>query len=229
MRGALSPSRVARLRALAGHVVLGLALAACASTARVRDAGTPAVDVSSYRTYAWAIAAPVIDADETRARDAAVLEATIRQAVDRALAAKGYRLAEGTTPDFLVDFGVRLEERTTDTFGEYIAYRDRGGGQGLGAAFLLGYAQGTVLLELTDARSRARAWSGARTAVLDDGQDIAKLERAVDEILAGFPAAGSGDAGGDGEAASGAAAGGTAGKPERERLHLDRYISVPEP
>ncbi len=26
-----------------------------------------------------------------------------------------------------------------------------------------------------------------------------------------------------------AAAGGTAGKPERERLHLDRYISVPEP
>lgn len=227
MRETLSQSRVAgrpSLRALVSHVVLGLALAACASATRVRDTGTPAVDVSAYRTYAWATAAPVIDADEERARDAAVLEVTIRAAVDRVLAAKGYRLAEGTTPDFLVDFGVRLEERTTDSFGEYIAYRDRGGHQGLGSAFVMGYEEGTLLLEVTDARSHARAWSGARTTVLDDGQDVSKLERAVGEILAGFPAAGAG------EAASGEAeADEAAGQPKPRRVDLDRYISVPDP
>ncbi|MEW6272773.1 MAG: DUF4136 domain-containing protein [Thermodesulfobacteriota bacterium] len=214
------------LRRLAGHAVLGVALAACASTARVRDATAPAVDVSAYRTYEWATAAPVIEADAERERDAAVLEITIRDAVDRQLAAKGYRRAEGASPDFLVDFGVRLEEKSTDTFGEYIAYRDRGGHQGLGSAFVFGYEEGTLLLEVTDARSRARAWSGAQRTVLDDGQDVAKLERAVDELLAGFPAAGAepaeGAAGAESEAAP-------AAKPKPKLVDLDRYISVPEP
>ncbi|HEY8514585.1 MAG TPA: DUF4136 domain-containing protein [Candidatus Binatia bacterium] len=236
MRETLSPSRVAGrppLRALLSPVVLGLALAACASATRARDVAAPAVDVSTYRTYAWATAAPVIDADEERARDAAVLEITIREAVDRALAAKGYRPAAGASPDFLVDFGVRLEEKSADTFGEYIAYRDRGGQQNLGGAFVFGYEEGTVVVEVTDARSRKPAWSGARTVVLDDGQDIAKLEGAVGEILAGFPVAGAGDDGDtDGDTATASSGGDgsdTSATPKSKLVDLDRYIYVPQP
>jgi hypothetical protein len=201
--------------------IAALALTACTGAARARPAQTAAVDVSSYRTYDWATPAPVIVADEERERDAAVLEVTIRDAVDRTLAAKGYRRADGSSPDFLVDFGVRLEEKSADTFGEYIAYRDAGGHQGLGSAFVFGYEEGTLLLEVTDARSHARAWSGARRTVLDDGQDVAKLESAVGEILAGFPTAGSSAAPAPEPAPA------TAAKPKP--VDLDRYIYVPEP
>jgi hypothetical protein len=172
---------------LLAAVVL-LPLAGCA-TAGVKTAESTSIDVSGYRTYDWATPAPVVVANEDRERDAAVLEWTIRDAVDRQLAAKGYRRAAGATPDFQVDFGIRLEEKSTDTFGEYITYRELGGKQEMGSAFVFGYEEGTVRLEATDARSRAVVWSGTGRTVLDDGQDVTKLEDAVAKLLASFPAA----------------------------------------
>jgi hypothetical protein len=165
-----------------------LALAGC-SAAAVRTEEAPSADVSDYRTYDWATPAPVVIADEDRERDAAVLEWTIRDTVDRQLAAKGYRRADGTSPDFRVDFGIRLEEKTTDTFGEYIAYRELGGKQEMGSSFVFGYEEGTVLLEASDARSSAVVWSGTARTVLDDGQDVKKLEDAIVKLLASFPGA----------------------------------------
>jgi len=163
-------------------------LAGCAAAA-VKSEESPSVDVSDYRTYDWATAAPVVVADEERERDAAVLEWTIRDAVDRQLAAKGYRRADGATPDFRVDFGIRLEEKSTDTFGEYLTYRELGGKQEMGSAFVFGYEEGAVHLEASDARSRAVVWSGTARTVLDDGQDVKRLEDAVAKLLASFPAA----------------------------------------
>jgi len=174
-------------------VLLLLAIAAfgCSSAATVKTKSTTAFDVSAYRTYDWATQVPVVIADEERERDAAVLEFTIRDATDRQLAAKGYaHAADGARPDFLVDFGVRLEEKATETFGEYIAYRDLGGKQGMGPALVFGYEEGTLVLEVTDARSRERAWTGSARTVLDDGQDVSKLEAAVGRILTDFPDAG---------------------------------------
>ena len=132
----------------------------------------------------------MVVADEERERDAAVLEWTIRNAIDQTLAAKGYQRIVAGDPDFLVDFGIRLEEKSTDTFGEYIKYRDEGGKQGLGSAFVFGYEQGSVAIEITDARSNAPLWTGSERIVLDDGQDVSKIEGAANRILAGFPGKG---------------------------------------
>ena len=122
-------------------------------------------------------------------RDAAVLEFTVRNAIDQQLAAKGYRHVErGERPDFVVDFGIRLEEKSTETFGEYIKYRDLGGKQAMGPAFVFGYEQGSLVVEVTDARTETRAWTGSGHTVLDDGQDVLKLEASVGRIMADFPA-----------------------------------------
>jgi len=163
------------------------AIAAGCSTAAVKTTSPARFDASAYRTYAWGTPAPVLVANEERERDAAVLEWTIRSAIDRTLAAKGYQRIEVGDPDFLVDFGVRLEEKSADTFGEYIKYRDEGGQQGLGSAFVFGYEQGSLAIEVTDARSDARLWTGSERTVLDDGQDVTKLEDAAGRILAAFP------------------------------------------
>lgn len=162
------------------------AFAGCA-TAAVKTKSAASFDASAYRTYEWATPAPLVIADEERERDAAVLEWTIRHAVDQQLAAKGYQRIEAGSPDFKVDFGVRLEEKATDTFGEYIKYRDAGGKQELGPAYVFGYQESSIVVEIDDARSGTRLWRGAARTVLDDGQDVAKIEGAVDQMMIEFP------------------------------------------
>lgn len=171
---------------LAASVVAVLA-AGCAATAPVKSTPAAKFDASAYRTYQWGTPVPVLVANEDRERDAAVLEWTIRDAIDRTLTSKGYQRIEAGDPDFEVDFGVRLEEKSTDTFGEYITYRDAGGQQNLGGAYVFGYEEGALVIEATDARSETRLWTGSERVVLDDGQDVKKLEQATARILAGFP------------------------------------------
>jgi hypothetical protein len=174
-----------RTRALV-LAVLALAGAGC-STAAVKTKSAPGFDTSRYQRYQWATPAPVVIANEERERDAAVLEWTVRNAVDQQLAAKGYEQIVAGNADFMVDFGIRLEEKSTDTFGEYIKYRDAGGKQELGPAYVFGYEESSVVLEITDARSGTRLWRGAARTVLDDGQDVTKIEAAVGQMLAEFP------------------------------------------
>jgi len=171
--------------------VLVAAVTAC-STATVKKVTAkkntaPTFDASAYQRYQWATPAPIVIADEERERDAAVLEWTVRNAVDQQLAAKGYQQIAAGNPDLLVDFGIRLEEKSTDTFGEYIAYRDAGGRQELGPAYVFGYEESAVVLEVTDARSGVRLWRGTARTVFDDGQDVTKLENAVNQLMAEFP------------------------------------------
>lgn len=154
-----------------------------------------AVGMAGYHTFGWATPVPVVVADDDRERDAAVLDYTIRNEIDGQLAAKGYsHVPEDAHPDFLVDFGIRLEEKSADTFGQYIQYRDEGGKQGLGPAFVFGYERGSLVIEVTDTATHQLAWRGSARTVLDDGQDIVKIASSVDRIMADFPPSGGGHA-----------------------------------
>jgi hypothetical protein len=179
-------------RPRAGRSTLALlvltALVGCGHGPAVKARPLAAVGMAGYHTFGWATPVPVVVASEDRERDAAVLEYTIRNEIDGQLAAKGYsHVAEGVPPDFLVDFGIRLEEKSADTFGQYIEYRDEGGKQGLGPAFVFGYEQGSLVIEVTDTATNQLAWRGTGRAILDDGQDIVKVANSVDKILADFP------------------------------------------
>jgi hypothetical protein len=171
---------------------LAVAVAGCATAAvktkqEPAEKTAPSFDASGYRTYEWGTSAPEVVADQERERDAAVLEYTVRNAVDQQLAAKGYQRIEAGSPDFVVDFGIRLEEKSTDTFGEYITYRDAGGHQDLGPAYVFGYEESSLVVQINDARSGKRIWRGAARTVLDDGQDVTKLESSVARLLTEFP------------------------------------------
>jgi len=199
-------------------------LGGCSTTAAVKSTPAARFDASQYRTYEWGTPAPVVVAYEDRERDAAVLEWTIRDAVDRTLSSKGYQRIEAGDPDFKVDFGVRLEEKSADTFGQYIKYRDAGGQQNLGGAYVFGYEEGALVIEATDSRSSTRLWTGSERVVLDDGQDVKKLEQAAGRILAGFPGRpGSGST----EVAPAATSGSTPTRKPSEPKRGDFY--VPEP
>jgi hypothetical protein len=141
--------------------------------------------LAGYRTYAWL--APQPDA-KAPARDPELqaFDGGLRSEVENALAGKGY-LRVPSAPDLLVTLRSDVDEKYSDTIGEYFYYRDAGGTQPLFNAFSLGYEMATITVEAYDASTRVLLWRG-RTAVAMDAPH--RDRRAVDsvrELLKTFP------------------------------------------
>ena len=183
------------------HVVGTAALAAalatlgpgCAQPVRVSfDAHE---DFAAYRTWAWLPPAwPVLAASRQVAPE---LDATLRSAVERELAARGYeRAAEGQPPDFFVSYHLDLrrqlvlknETPATQTLSTYH------GGRGDVGAYeidrteqrLVSYEIGLLGLDIADGPGRQLVWRGiSRRRVRNRFSNQA--EGAVVEIFEHFP------------------------------------------
>ena len=159
-------------------------LTACSSTSGDVDYD-PAFDFARLTTYAWADrAAP---AGETFAD-----EASIRETVDRALSARGYRRAAAPPADFLVAFEFSVRDRA-----EIDPVEDVYAGSG-GAGWWDGerrgyyqYSQAALLLRFIDPRTRNVIWRGqAATEVprsRPPGDPPPGLAARIRELLARFP------------------------------------------
>ena len=166
-----------------------LALAGCARVSVTTDYDRSA-NFSGLRTYTWRPGKQQGTGDPRI--DSTLLDARMRAAVDRVLAAKGYqKAAPEATPDFLVGYHAVVRQKTSiQTINTWYGYRVGARG-GWPETYTHDYDEGTLLIDIIDPKTNQLLWRGTGTAVVDPTASPEKRERrindAVDQILAKFP------------------------------------------
>jgi hypothetical protein len=178
-------SRARLLLALVLAVGCGIAPAA-PTKIRVQSETLPWANMSTYQNVPLVAAAPERARRRYSEREA-LLDWRVRQAVDRELAARGFAEDTAGTPEFVVRYSVRVREESTSSFRDYLAYRADGGGKDMGEA-LMGYAEGTLGLEVVDVATRRIAWRATATAVVEKDPNGKLIDPAVAEMMERFPA-----------------------------------------
>lgn len=176
-----------------------LSLAGCASNFEAMYDHDPAVDFSTYKTYAWISEHPMKIASTTRPISP-LLEGRIMAAMDDALAAKGYtQVADHDAADFVIAFTVgSREEIKVDTYPSMYAgygYPGRWGGAYYGMGYgtdttVRQYQKGMLAVDIFANAEHRPVWHGVATKSISEADRKAideTIKAAVAAILAGFP------------------------------------------
>jgi hypothetical protein len=153
-------------------------VAGCATISVTSD-HDPAVDFSSYKTYAF------VPRVGSGVRSPLMLK-RVQAAIDSVLATKGYGKST-TNPDFLVALHGATQDKVNITdYGYHSVGPYWGGARTVDVHH---YTEGTLVIDIIDIQKRELAWRGTGTGVI--GNDPAKLSgtalEAVRKVLAGFP------------------------------------------
>jgi hypothetical protein len=163
------------------------ALLAC-SHAKVETQFDPKAEFARYRTWAWVAEQPGPEQAEA-VRNPAVM-GLVRQAVERELGARGLARASGPEPDLLVavlGFAHDRIEVTHYGYAEPVAYGwySPPGAYGTNVQQ---YREGTLVLDLVDARTKQLVWRGTATDTVSSTSQVpAVIDAAVKDMLASYP------------------------------------------
>jgi hypothetical protein len=157
----------------------GLVAVLCAAAAgcqplKFRTAFGPGVDYAHFgQTFAWTPTAILDHAPQNP-----TLDAYLRDTVAAEFEERGYFYVDDGQPDFYLDYGV--------------VRRELGG---LARASFSGvYEEGSIIIEVANARTGKRVWRGYVTARLDESAAPSttkeRARRAIHELLERFPCAG---------------------------------------
>jgi hypothetical protein len=141
------------------------------------DRGT---DFSHYKTYSW---------QKVRTADALWVD-RIKEAVNSALAAKGWTQVESGGDVAIVAIEMTKNQQSLNTF-----YNGFGGGWRWGGGFgdatttVDNYKVGTLVVDLFDANTKKLIWRGASSDTLSDKSDknIKNLDKGVQKMFDHFP------------------------------------------
>jgi hypothetical protein len=179
------------MRQLTLAAALATLLAGCA-TARVEAAYSPKTDFAAYRTYAWLPEAA--DPGQAGAEGRQQALALVQQAVDRELGARGLRRVEDGSADLRV--AARVQGKPLPDTSSPGSYK---GGAGAYAGPLTSNTasnspdlqkarEGTLTLDLLDARTNELVWRGSFSdTVADPGHLRLFVDDAVKRLLDGYP------------------------------------------
>lgn len=184
----------------AASVILGIALSGC-STLEISYDYDPKANFTGLETYAW-LDEPQKPTGDPRIDGNTILKSRVHEAVDGALAARGFRRV-ADDPDFLVAYHVSLDRRqSVQTLNSYYGYSP-GWGYGYGAAYRPGYwagvpqtyvyeyEEGTLILDVVDPETRELIWRGSAQDEVSfkstPEKDQAQLDEAVQRMLEHFP------------------------------------------
>lgn len=181
-------------------LVLAAMVTGC-STMEVSFDYDPKADFAGLKTYDW-LKEPQKPTGDPRIDGNTILKNRIHEAVDAALAARGFRKVE-SNPDFLVAYHVSLDRRrSVQTLNSYYGYGP-GWGYGYGAAYRPGYwagapetyvyeyEEGTLILDIVDPKNRELMWRGSAQDEVHftstPEKDQTQITEAVHEMLENFP------------------------------------------
>ena len=99
--------------------------------------------------------------------------------IETELAAKGFVLSPDN-PDFFIDYRLTLAEKSTDTIQDFIKYRESGGQSTVQEAYVFGYDEVKLILEIFDAEVDKLVWRAS--AIMADA-NTDKQERLVPEAV----------------------------------------------
>lgn len=182
-----------RKTALPLIALLIAALAGCAMTPRHEF--DQQANFSELRTFSWlepeygdrevSVSHPVLDSP--------LLGQRVRQAVTRELQERGYVQVE-ENPDFLVTYHTAEREDERPRSGTYMSLGyGRGHSPFFGSSVLLdltprSFQEGTLIIDVVNARSDELIWRGWNDAVLNQRSfDQQRVNESVDYILSAFP------------------------------------------
>lgn len=179
------------VKLLTASVAAGL-LAGCASGPTLRSDYDHSANFAQYRTFAF-----MSPLGTDRAGYSSLLTERLKQATRGQLEMRGYTY-DDSKPDLLVNFNGKLQEKTQVTpapppMGPYYGYRAGfyGGWPGYGwGDDVYQYTEGTLNIDLVDARRRQLVWEGVATGEvndLDKAQSVASVEQGVAQIFSRYP------------------------------------------
>ncbi len=148
----------------------------------------PEADFTGWQTYQWAERTDEGKQDR-RVYNYAV-EGRVKNAVNRAMEAKGLREDTIGQPDFLVGWHGFIQgqanfsvvssyyEYSSGWFGYYTP------GYVSSQTYVNNWKDGTLMLDIVDARSNALVWRGMGTDALGDAEGPEQLQKRMDEAVA---------------------------------------------
>ncbi len=108
----------------------------------------------------------------------------MRESVDRIFSERGFsKLLDEGQPDFFVSYHLAFKSKLkTQKMNEY--YTDYSYDQVLpGHRQTVEYEEGTLVIDIADARERQLAWRGAAVGEVKEGLSAKELTKAVDKIV----------------------------------------------
>ncbi len=159
------------------------------------------VNFAGLKTYEW-LKEPQKPTGDPRIDGNTILKNRIHEAVDTALAGRGFRKVT-SDPDFLVAYHVSLDKRrSVQTLNSYYGYGP-GWGYGYGAAYRPGYwagapetyvyeyEEGTLILDVVNPENKELIWRGSAQDEVHfkstPEKDQTQLNEAVHKMLQKFP------------------------------------------
>lgn len=154
------------------------------------NAGT---NFASLKTYAWSTPSQEARSKADGVEDP-IMDRRVAATVERELAAKGYQLLNGADPDFLIAYYPVYKNRQTQS-GSHVGIGLGIGpfrvGTGTGQGKVQTIKEGSIVLEISDFKSRQLLWRSNAEGVLADlnnPQDADDaVNRAVHKMLDKFP------------------------------------------
>ena len=155
-------------------------LAATASFAQVKTDYDRSTDFTQYKTYSW---------EKVQTQDPLWVD-RIKEAVNSALAAKGWTQVPSGGNVAIVAMEMTRNQQTLDTF-----YNGFGGGWRWGGGFgnatttVDNHKVGTLVVDLFDANTKKLIWRGSSSDTLSDKSDknIKALDKGVQKMFDHFP------------------------------------------
>lgn len=169
-------------------------LAACATGPRISSDSDPRADFGAYRTFAFYSPLAI-----EREGYASLVSGRMKAAARAEMEARGYRYSEDD-PDLWLNINAYMQQRTDVNtipdvdYAYYYSYRYRGY---VAVPFwhdrttVHRYTEGTVNVDLVDARRNALVWEGIAVGRVKRNQDAAARDMAIDatfrDIFAEYP------------------------------------------
>jgi len=160
-----------------------LLTAAACSQFSVRERHDPAADFTRLHTWAWH---PRTQEPWDRRLTRDRLDVIIQDGIQSELTAKGYAKVDDD-PDFRVNFHVAVGARQAlqsdpNTYGYYL---------GAWGMEVYAYDEGSLFVDVIDARTNTLMWRGVVSAVARPGLSLderqARFKTGVEKVMAQFP------------------------------------------
>jgi len=157
-------------------------IAGTASGQRVQTDFDPSFDFQRTKTFSWQSGGGLSDAVRP-AND--LIDARVRRAVTRELGAQGIVQAH-KDPGILVTYRVSRRDRVdVDTFDYRVGPRWRAGWS---EVMVTNYTEGTLVLDLIDAKSNRLVWRAYCTGVVDGLEQAGrKIDKAAKKAFKAYP------------------------------------------
>ncbi len=179
-----------RFLSLAAIVALAVAVVGCSPINVKYDFDTSA-DFAVYKTFSW-IEQPIKPVSDVRTaqRLNTLLDKWIRTAVDAQLAAKGMTLVT-ENPDVLLVYHTGVDQKIDVEDWGYSYPRYPYGGWYGGQVDVYEYQEGTLIVDVIDAKSHQLVWRGTATKTIDEDatsqERQANLNEVVRRMFADYP------------------------------------------